>query len=186
MHYYLLKKIKINAADNFFSHSINISNDQILILDITGRRRRRRRSRRRRTMLFRHWPDITIVYFSDLRQQKWLKVARTRWRKMSFVCSLNSCATGWRGSVLIFYYYYYWSLLYSAILRFRADSPRSHVILHEWLAFYSAFSNIHRRWHDWCHVKLLPSPRVLCTPYNHAPCHFMQSHVRHVHACLAQ
>ena len=40
-------------------------------------------------------------------------------------------------------HYYYWSLLYSAILRFRADSLRSHVILHEWIAFYSAFLNIH-------------------------------------------
>ena len=40
--------------------------------------------------------------------------------------------------------YYYWSLLYSAILRSQADSLRSHVILHEWLAFYSAFLNIHR------------------------------------------
>ena len=37
-----------------------------------------------------------------------------------------------------------WSLLYSAILRSRADSLRSRVILHEWLAFYSAFLNIHR------------------------------------------
>ena len=36
-------------------------------------------------------------------------------------------------------YYCYWSLLYSAILRSRADSLRSHVILHEWIAFYSAF-----------------------------------------------
>ena len=34
-------------------------------------------------------------------------------------------------------------------------------------------------------MKLLPSRRVLCTPYNHAPCHFMQSHIRKVHACLA-
>ena len=42
------------------------------------------------------------------------------------------------------YYYYYWSLLYSAILRSRADSLCSHVILHEWIAFYSAFLNIHR------------------------------------------
>ena len=25
----------------------------------------------------------------------------------------------------------------------------------------------------------------LCTPYNHASCHFMQSHIRKVHACLA-
>ena len=37
-----------------------------------------------------------------------------------------------------------WSLLYNAILRSRADSMRSHVILHEWLALYSAFLNIHR------------------------------------------
>ena len=42
-----------------------------------------------------------------------------------------------------------------------------------------------QRWHGWCHIKLLPSWRVLCTPYNHAPCHFMQSHIRKVCACLA-
>ena len=40
--------------------------------------------------------------------------------------------------------FYYWSLLYSAVLRFQADSLRSHVILHEWIAFYSAFLNLHR------------------------------------------
>ena len=40
--------------------------------------------------------------------------------------------------------YYYWSLLYSAILRCWADSLRSHVTLHEWIAFYSAFLNIHQ------------------------------------------
>ena len=34
-------------------------------------------------------------------------------------------------------------------------------------------------------MKLLPSGRVLCTPYKHAPCHFMQSHIRKVYACLA-
>ena len=37
----------------------------------------------------------------------------------------------------------------------------------------------------WCHMKLLPSRRVLCTPYNHAPCHFMQTHIPKVYACLA-
>ena len=42
-----------------------------------------------------------------------------------------------------------------------------------------------QRWHGWCPMKLLPSRRVLCTPYNHAPCHFMQSHICKVHACLA-
>ena len=26
--------------------------------------------------------------------------------------------------------------------------------------------------------------KVLCTPYNHAPCHFMQSHIHKVYACL--
>ena len=34
-------------------------------------------------------------------------------------------------------------------------------------------------------MKLLPSRRGLCTPYNRAPCHFMQSHIRKVYACLA-
>ena len=34
-------------------------------------------------------------------------------------------------------------------------------------------------------MKLLPSWRILCTSYSHAPCHFMQSHIRHVHVCLA-
>ena len=29
------------------------------------------------------------------------------------------------------------------------------------------------------------SAQVLCTPYNHAPRHFMQSHICKVHACLA-
>ena len=42
-----------------------------------------------------------------------------------------------------------------------------------------------QRWHGWCHMKLLPSRRVLCTPYSHAPCHFMQSRIRKVYACLA-
>ena len=42
-----------------------------------------------------------------------------------------------------------------------------------------------QQWHGWCHMKLLPSQHVLCTPYNHAPCHFMQSHVHKVYVCLA-
>ena len=42
-----------------------------------------------------------------------------------------------------------------------------------------------QRWHGWYHIKLLPSRRVLCVPYNYAPCHFTQSHIRKVHACLA-
>ena len=42
-----------------------------------------------------------------------------------------------------------------------------------------------QRWHGWCRIKLLPSQRILCTLYNHAPCHFMQSHICKGHACLA-
>ena len=81
--------------------------------------------------------------------------------------------------------------LYSAILSSWADSLRSHVILHEWLAFYSAFLNIHRSGVLTALTWLVPyetaavSAQVLCTPCNHAPCHFMQSHIRKVYACLA-
>ena len=35
------------------------------------------------------------------------------------------------------------------------------------------------------HETTAVSAQVLCTPYNHAPCHFMQSHIPKVYACLA-
>ena len=35
------------------------------------------------------------------------------------------------------------------------------------------------------HETAAVSAQVLCTPYNHAPCHFMQSLIRKVFACLA-
>ena len=87
--------------------------------------------------------------------------------------------------------YYYWSLLYSAILRSRADSLRSRVILHEWIAFYSAFFEYPPKWctysagmagatRNCCHLGAFCVHRN-----NHAPCHFMQSHIRKVYACLA-
>ena len=97
-------------------------------------------------------------------------------------------------SIEFLFYYYYWLLLCSAILRSWADSLRSHVILHEWIASYSAFLNIHRSGVLTALAWLVPqksaaresqSRRVLCTPYNHAPCHFMQSYIRKVYACLA-
>ena len=34
------------------------------------------------------------------------------------------------------------------------------------------------------HETAAVSAQVLCTPYNHAQCHFMQSHIRKVYACL--
>ena len=61
-------------------------------------------------------------------------------------------------------------------------------------SFYSAFLNIHRSGVLTALAWLVPqesaaresqSRRILCTPYNHAPCHFMQSHICKVYACLA-
>ena len=82
-----------------------------------------------------------------------------------------------------------WPPLHCAILHSQADSLCLHVILHEWIAFYSMFLNI-----QWSGVLtelawLVPHETaaisvVLCTPYNHAPCHFMQSHISKVHVYL--
>ena len=67
-------------------------------------------------------------------------------------------------------------------------------------SFFLSFFNIHRNgvlgrcWvvlQGWCHVKLLPSRRVLSprSVYTIQPCtmsrHFMRSHIRRVPACLA-
>ena len=92
--------------------------------------------------------------------------------------------------LLVIWWWGWWGLLlYSAVLCSRADSLHSHVILHQWLAFYSVFLNIHWSgvltalawlvWHETAAILV----QVLWTPYNHAPCHFMQSHIRKVHAC---
>ena len=71
----------------------------------------------------------------------------------------------------------------STVLHSQADSLRSHVVLHEWQAFYSTFLNNH--WSGVLTVLawLVPHEtsavlvQVLCTPYNHASCHFIQSHM---------
>ena len=58
-------------------------------------------------------------------------------------------------------------------------------------SFIERFLNIHRSGVLTALAWLVPhqtaavSVQVLCTPYNHAPCHFMQSHIRKVYACLA-
>ena len=57
--------------------------------------------------------------------------------------------------------------------------------------FFVCLLNIHRSGVLTVLVWLVPhetaaiSAQVLCTPYNHAPCHFMQSHILKVYACLA-
>ena len=61
----------------------------------------------------------------------------------------------------------------------------------EWLAFCSVFLNIHQSGVLTALAWLVPlenapvSAQVLCTPYNHAPCQFMQNHIRKVYVCLA-
>ena len=57
--------------------------------------------------------------------------------------------------------------------------------------FFFFFLNIHRSGVLTALAWLVPhetaavSAQVLCTPYNHAPIYFMQSHIRKVYACLA-
>ena len=57
--------------------------------------------------------------------------------------------------------------------------------------FFVCFLNIHRSGVHTALAWLVPhetaavSAQVLCTPYNHASCHFMQSHIHKVYACLA-
>ena len=80
------------------------------------------------------------------------------------------------------------AFIYSAILRSRADSLRSHVILHEWIVFIARFwistEVVYlQRWHGWCHKNLLPE-RVSLGAFC-VPCHFMQSRIRKMYACLA-
>ena len=76
------------------------------------------------------------------------------------------------------------------LLLYRANSPCSHVIPHEWLAFYSAFLNIHRSGELTALICLVPhktfavSVHCVCTIQT-CTCHFMQSHIHKVHACLA-
>ena len=59
------------------------------------------------------------------------------------------------------------------------------------VALFVLFLNIHRSAVLTALAWLVPHEtaavlaQVLCTPYNHAPCHFKQSHIRKVYVCLA-
>ena len=56
-----------------------------------------------------------------------------------------------------------------------------------WLKQWTPIEELHKqRSHCWCHMKLLPSRRKFCVHQTKpCTCHFMQSHIRKVHACLA-
>ena len=63
---------------------------------------------------------------------------------------------------------------------------RMWLYMRDWL-FIARFLNIHRSGVLTALAWLAPhqtaavSAHVLCTPYNHAPCHFVQSHMRKVY-----
>ena len=86
----------------------------------------------------------------------------------------------------------FYDRLYSAILRSleQTHCARLWFYMNDKL-FIARFLNIHRSGVLTALAWLVPhetaaiSAQVLCTPYNHALCHFMQSHIRKVYACLA-
>ena len=139
----------------------------------------------------------TFVFYGS--HVYWSLSSTLGWSNLLFMCMYKTCVfygshvywslsstLGCGGWWWWWWWWWWWLLLHSAILRSRADSLRSRVIL----AFYSAFLNIHRSGVFTALAWLVPhetaavSAPVLCTPYNHAPCHFMQSHTRKVYACL--
>ena len=82
--------------------------------------------------------------------------------------------------------------LYGAILRSLEQTHCARMWFYmSDLFFIAHFWNIHRSGVLTALAWLVPhetaavSAQVLCTSYNHAPCHFMQSHIRKVYACLA-
>ena len=87
-----------------------------------------------------------------------------------------------------------WWLMITYIALFSALLSRLTVLAcgSTWVtSFIARFLNIHRSGVLTALAWLVPqesaaiSAQVLCTPYNHAPCHFMQSHICKVYACLA-
>ena len=87
---------------------------------------------------------------------------------------------------------FYWLLLYSAspLLSRLTVLTCGSIFLHEWLALFIVpcwistkvvYLSTGMAGATW----LLPSQHVACTPYKHAPCHFMQNDILMVHAYLA-
>ena len=81
--------------------------------------------------------------------------------------------------------------LYSAILRSLSSRLTALACGSAWVtSFIARFFNIHRSGVHTALAWLVPhetaavSAQLMCTPYNHAPCHFMQSHIHKVYACL--
>ena len=111
----------------------------------------------------------------------------------TFIMTFHYCTLSWTTESFIFWTVLidWWSLREHYSPLSWADSLCSHVILHEWLAFYSMFLEYPPKWCSYVLAWLVPHEtaailvQVLCTPYNHTPYHFMQSHICKVYVCLA-
>ena len=92
-------------------------------------------------------------------------------------------------NVALLYSWFWWLVIWCYSPLSWADSLHLYVILHLWLAFYSAFLEYPPKWCTYntgiagatwncCHLST-------SSAYSHVPCHFIQSHIRKVCACLA-
>ena len=102
----------------------------------------------------------------------------------------NACQPTMCNYWLMITYIALFSALLSRLTALACDSTRVTSFLYRGFLFVFVF-NIHRGGVLTALAWLVPhetaavSAQVLCTPYNHAPCHIMQSHIRKVYACLA-
>ena len=98
------------------------------------------------------------------------------------------CALHWHIYISAHSVLWWWSLfIYSTILHSRADSLHLCVLLHEWIAVYSAFFEYPLKWCTFSVAWLMPHESAAVSVHHvyHAPCNFMQSHISKVNECLA-
>ena len=125
-----------------------------------------------RLVIARFWISTEAVYLQRCLVVTWLVPRETAAVSAHVLCTPCNRTT-------IIQWWCWWLLLYSAILRSRADSLRSHVILHEWLDFIARLwistevAVYLQRWHGWCHMKLLPSRGKFCV--HHTTMHHVTS-----------
>ena len=85
--------------------------------------------------------------------------------------------------------WWWWLLLYCAVLHSQADSLCSHVILHEWLSFYSMFFEYPLMWCTYSAGMAGATWNCCClsasSVYTIQPCHFMKSPIHKVHMCFS-
>ena len=98
-------------------------------------------------------------------------------------------SNGWTSRLLLLITFIIYIVLFSALEQTHCTHMWFYMSDQLFLECFWIFTEVVylQSWRGWCHMKLLPSWRVLYTPYNYAPCHFMQSHIciHNVHRCLA-